>query len=105
MLQWVIMFVSREQVVARWLHPTDRVPEYPAAVDRALRAGQRVAIVGRAAHALPLGNALRHAGYPNLRPRVIADTFFILLDPSPFIVQSLGFQLGPEVALPASHPA
>jgi len=47
MLQWQIMFASREEIKARWLNPSDRYPEYPRAVDRAFASGDPVALVGR----------------------------------------------------------
>ena len=45
MLQWNIIFATRERVVARWKDPRDRLPEYPARVDAARRAGFPVALV------------------------------------------------------------
>lgn len=45
MLQWNIVFASREKIPARWVTSTDRVPEYVEAVDAARRAGQPVALV------------------------------------------------------------
>ncbi|HEY7372486.1 MAG TPA: hypothetical protein VIF57_10035, partial [Polyangia bacterium] len=48
MMQWSIMWASHEQIIARWFHPDDRVPEYPAAVERARAAGERIAVVGAA---------------------------------------------------------
>lgn len=47
MFQWNLVWASREQVVARWIDPVDRVPEYPARVDAARRAGLPVAVVAR----------------------------------------------------------
>lgn len=47
MLQWNIIFLSQERVIARWVDPTDRFPEYPARVDRARLAGSPVALVGQ----------------------------------------------------------
>lgn len=46
MLQWNIMFESRERIVARWRDPLDRFPEYPERVDRARLAGLPVALIG-----------------------------------------------------------
>lgn len=46
MLQWNIIFQSREKILARWFGPIDRVPEYPARVDQARLSGKPVALVG-----------------------------------------------------------
>jgi hypothetical protein len=46
LLQWQIMFYSRESVIARWTAAIDRYPPYIAEVDRALKNGERVALVG-----------------------------------------------------------
>jgi hypothetical protein len=46
LLQWQIMFYSRESVVARWTATVDRYPAYVNEVDRALANGEPVAIVG-----------------------------------------------------------
>jgi len=49
MFQWNLIWESREHVLVRWLDPVDRVPDYPAQVDAARRAGLPVAVVVRAA--------------------------------------------------------
>jgi hypothetical protein len=46
LLQWTITFYSRETVIARWKADRDRYPPYVAEIDRALDAGEPVAIVG-----------------------------------------------------------
>ena len=46
LLQWQVMFYSGEEVIARWTSAADRHPPYIKAVDRALDAGEPVAIVG-----------------------------------------------------------
>jgi hypothetical protein len=46
LLQWQIMFYSRESVISRWMADVDRYPPYISQVDRALANGERVAIVG-----------------------------------------------------------
>ena len=46
LLQWTITFYSREAVIARWKADRDRYPPYVAEIDRALDAGEPVAIVG-----------------------------------------------------------
>jgi len=42
------VWASRERIAARWTDPVDRLPELPARVDAARRAGLRVALVERA---------------------------------------------------------
>ena len=92
MLQWNVIWQSRERIIARYKHPIDRFPEYPAAVDRALFAGQRVAIVGRADQAPALAAALRAAG--QLRdPIIVAGSFSLILDPGIDVIRRVGFRL------------
>ena len=47
MLQWILMFESREQIIARAPDPNDRVPAYARRVDEARRLGQPVALLVR----------------------------------------------------------
>lgn len=94
MLQWTLMYASREAVLARWIDPRDRLPEIPAAVDRALREGRRVAIVGYAAQAPMLGAALRQTGRKTDGLRVVNATFFVMLDPDPRFIRQVGFRAG-----------
>jgi hypothetical protein len=47
MFQWNLVWASREAVLARWVDPVDRIPEIPARVDAARRAGLPVAVVAR----------------------------------------------------------
>jgi hypothetical protein len=46
LLQWQLMFYSGETILARWMNEVDRYPAYIREVDRALDAGETVAIVG-----------------------------------------------------------
>jgi len=92
-LQWTIMYASRERILARWTSPTDRVPAYPVAVDRALHSGQRAALVGPKKDAVPLSVGLRRAGHAHSTIQVIAGTFFVLPDPGVEIIRGLGFRL------------
>jgi len=46
MVQWNIIFSSRERIVARSQNPLDRVPEYALTVDQARLRGLPVALVG-----------------------------------------------------------
>jgi hypothetical protein len=90
MMQWSVMWASHEQIVARWFHPDDRVPEYPAAVERARAAGERIAVVGAADEAGHFADALRAAGSPRA-PVVIARSFSLAVDPSAGALERLGF--------------
>lgn len=46
LLQWQIVFYSREAVLARWTAENDRYPPYVREVDKALENGETVAVVG-----------------------------------------------------------
>jgi hypothetical protein len=46
LLDTQLMFYSDERVISRWSNPNDRYPEYVAAVDAALAAGQPIGVVG-----------------------------------------------------------
>jgi hypothetical protein len=91
-LQWNIIFASREAIKARWVSPVDRYPEYPQAVDHALRNGRHVAVVGDIAEMGKLNGLLQRAGYAELRARPIAGQFFILRDPTVEILRGLRFK-------------
>jgi len=45
LLQWNIVFMTDEQIVARWSNPQDRYPLYQAQVDSARLAGEKIAVV------------------------------------------------------------
>jgi hypothetical protein len=95
LLQWNLLFSSGTRIRARWRHPTDRVPEYPLAVDRALFAGEAVALVGWAEDGARLASLLSRIGYAAGRPERIAGRFFLLERPTPRLLERLGFALGP----------
>jgi hypothetical protein len=59
LLQWTITFYSRETVVARWKADRDRYPPYVAEIDRALDAGEPVAIVGYVGYTYGLEQRVR----------------------------------------------
>jgi hypothetical protein len=87
LLQWQIMYYSQDTVPARWVHPSDRIPEYPQRVDHALWTGRTTALVGfavdgLAARALP--------GFFAPSPR-----YFVLLRPQPNLLEASGFKLNP----------
>ena len=46
LLQWQLMFYSREEIISRWTSPRDRYAPYISEVDRAVSEGRKLAIVG-----------------------------------------------------------
>ncbi|MGD8377215.1 MAG: hypothetical protein PVF68_13860 [Acidobacteriota bacterium] len=79
MFQWNLTWGSRERIVARWVDPVDRFPDYPAQVDAARLAGRPVAIVGPVGDAVPRRFGIRAVPGPRaleatfpLSPRVAA---------------------------------
>jgi hypothetical protein len=94
LLQWSLMFASGEEIRARWLSREDRYPPYPAAVDRALQSGEKVAVVGRIAQADYLRLRLMGAGHVGPRPRPVGGRLFVLYGPDRRLLEALGFQIG-----------
>jgi hypothetical protein len=91
-LQWLLMFESRERILARWTHPRDRRPEIPRAVDAALAAGETVALVAPARQAAAVASRLEHAGAAVApEPRLVRDAFVVYLGVSAPQVEALGF--------------
>lgn len=78
MLQWNIDFDSREKVVARWMAPTDRVPEYVRAVDEAFRNGERVGVVAPMNQSPPIQYTL----ITDAVPRIVHEYFLTLPPPA-----------------------
>jgi hypothetical protein len=98
MLQWNIIFASGEKVVARWSDPRDRRPEYPAQVDRALFAGQNVAIVGTASSLEAFREFLQEQGSGTMPIHKAGDRYFWLPNPNRNLLRAIGFELNPEQA-------
>jgi hypothetical protein len=46
LLQWQLMFYSREEIIARWTSPRDRYPPYITEVDTAVNDGKKLGVVG-----------------------------------------------------------
>jgi hypothetical protein len=93
MLQWQVMFASEEHIKARWLHPLDRYPEYPLAVDRAFASNEKVAIICRVQQLKPLGTALVRREHYFSRAEDIDGLFMIIYDPSRDLLEKMGFVL------------
>jgi hypothetical protein len=93
MFQWNILFLSDEQVQARWIAPRDRVPAYPLAVDGALLAKRPVALVGWAEQASTVRSILAQAEAGPYDMHMIKDRFFVLYQPRIELLRGLGFRL------------
>lgn len=100
-LQWTITFSSEERTLARWHPPDDRFPPIPLAVDRALRGGAPVALVGYLEQADEIRRAQER--HPPLGGEVIpvAKRYLLFPDPAPELLERLGFILNPA-AIPAN---
>ena len=94
--QWNLRFYSGERVTARWFDPSDRLPELPRAVDRALRDGKKVAIVGWARQIEWLQQRLERAGIPPVELRRAGHRLFWISDPSPALIRAAGFRASPS---------
>ena len=87
LLQWQIMFYSRESVIARWKANIDRYPAYVSEVDRALASGERVAVVGYVGFTGGLENLVSN-------PSAIAEIdrkYFVYLDADRPLLERAGF--------------
>jgi hypothetical protein len=93
LLQWNITFASRETILARWIHPQDRVPAYPLEIDKRLFQGEPVALVG---FEDDMFSILKKQAYPDSssnRPLVISHRYAVLLSPPVSLIRDLGFHL------------
>jgi len=89
LLQWQIMFYSRESVIARWTANVDRYPTYVTEVDRALANGERVAVVGYVGYTGGL-----EALVPN--PQAITNIdgkYFVYVGATRQLLERAGFRL------------
>jgi hypothetical protein len=90
LLQWQIMFYSRESVIARWTANIDRYPAYVSEVDRALASGERVAVVGYVGFTGGLENLVSN-------PSAITEIdrkYFVYLDADRPLLERAGFRRG-----------
>lgn len=92
MLQWHITYASRERVIARWFEELDRVPEYPKAVDAALRDGRPVALIGLDSDRADLNAFLDDISYAGARARTVGRSFFLLPQPDEELLRRLRFK-------------
>lgn len=87
LLQWQLMFYSGEGLVARYMTDRDRYPPYVAEVDRALAAGEPVALVG---YATPVREIVRTA--PDGTAIAVDDRYFVALGSDKDRLNGLGFR-------------
>ena len=95
MLQWNIIFSSRESIIACWSDPNDRRPEYPLQVDRAFFQGDNIAIVGMAASLQSFTEFLYSQDMGATTIYTSGDRYFWLPNPSRELLQATGFELNP----------
>jgi hypothetical protein len=88
LLQWQVMFYSREAITARWHVEIDRLPAYVREVDRALQDGEPVALVG-------------YVGFTGGLERMIAnpetiftvgEKYFVYMNPDKDLLRKLRFR-------------
>jgi len=103
-LQWTLMFMSGEQIKARWQRPHDRIPGLPAEVDRAFLTGKRTALIGRIERIEQVGAYLTEHGYPGLEVYRIHNRYFVILDPPLAVIQLLEYELSPLVTAHSPFP-
>jgi hypothetical protein len=65
LLQWQLMFYSREEIISRWTSPRDRYPPYITEVDRAVNEGRKLGVVG-------------YVGYTGGFERLVSDPLAIV---------------------------
>jgi hypothetical protein len=92
MLHWQIMFASKEDIKARWFHPSDRYPEYPRAVDKAFASNNKVALVGYTNQMALLAKFLvRRDTFPRVEE---SDGWYVIIyDPDRALLEEIGFVL------------
>ena len=92
MLHWQIMFASKEEIKARWFHPSDRYPEYPRAVDRALISNNKVALIG---YTDQMASLAKYLIKQEIFPRVEeSDGWYVIIyDPNRALLEEIGFVL------------
>lgn len=95
MLQWNIIFSSRESIIARWSDPNDRRPEYPLQVDQAFFQGDDIAIVGMAASLQSFTEFLYSQDMGATTIYTSGERYFWLPNPSRELLQATGFELNP----------
>lgn len=88
LLQWQIMFYSREEVIARWMTDVDRYPAYIKEANRALADGETIAVVG---HVGATGGLENLVGNPEAIFRV-DDKYFVYVGADRELLKRLNFR-------------
>ena len=86
LLQWQLMFYSREAITARWTYPVDRYPPYVNEVDRAFHAGERTAIVG---YVDAIGKVRGLVPDPTAI-RTVGENYFVYVGPDRRVLHEIG---------------
>ena len=94
LLQWTLMFESGDAIQARWTAVGDRYPPAGLAVDRALREGKPVALVGTRSTKPPIEELLGWAGHPGIRIQWIEGWYWVVPNAPRDLVEKL-FTLSP----------
>jgi hypothetical protein len=81
------MFYSGEAITARYTSESDRYPSFVADVDRALAAGEAVAVMG---YARPMRDVVQSAGDHDAL--AIDDRYFVRLGADKDLLSSLGLR-------------
>lgn len=92
LLQWNIMFYSKEKIICRWFHPVDRYPKYPQSVDLALLENKPVAIVGLSKQVKDVYLIFNKYKNIPLTFSFIDNKYFIFFNPDIRILSKLGFK-------------
>ncbi|MCG3129915.1 MAG: hypothetical protein FLDDKLPJ_00653 [Phycisphaerae bacterium] len=103
MLQWHVIYASRERVLARWFEELDRVPEYPKAVDAALRENRPVALIGLDVDRADLNAYLDDIAYVGARARTVGRSFFLLPQPDEELLRRLRFKFADADTSPGAR--
>ena len=81
MLQWNLMFTSRERIAARWLLAKDRWQPYVERVDRAFLAGQPCALLLNVPDQESIAQLRAHFGDASKQLTIFEDRYALLYDP------------------------
>ncbi len=99
-LQWTLMFEGRGRIQARWAIVGDRYPPAGEAVDRALREGKPVALVGTLQSRPDIQHLADKLGFPRVRVDWVDRWYWIVPNVPPGLIQKLHFPL----SAPSSTP-
>jgi len=89
MLQWQVIFYSREEILARWQSDRERYPPYIDGINTAYRNGEKTALLGYS----PQADLVRRLVDDPKSVVRVADGYFVFLNPSENMLRKLGFTL------------